>query len=592
MARTCISLAFTGSGGAGIMTAGQILLDAAARSGLYGLMVRSLGPQIRGGESAALLRLGTKPVESLGDTCSLLLAVDWGNIDRFADEIPLDENSLVLADPEQGPIPEVIAARSPRIGLLPLKAMADSVSGGRINMVALGLVGKLIGLDETVVHDAVKAALGRKSQGVVDISLQTLGVGARANEGIKAEHPDVVAALGLARSFDARTPDDPTAETRWLLSGNSATGYGVLRGGVRFCAAYPITPATEILEWLAHALPKVGGSLVQAEDELASINMVVGGSFGGVPSMTATSGPGLSLMVETIGLAVCAEVPLVVCNVMRGGPSTGIPTKSEQSDLNIALFGLHGDAPHIVTAATDIRDCLFTGQWSVQLAEAMQTPVIMLTDQAMGQAQAVIKPLPASLVPTERLTAPADSQGYRRYAVTNSGVSPMAIPGTPGTMYTAEGLEHSPLGRPSTQAGDHHQQLDKRLRKIETYDYGDAWAEISNPGDGEVALITFGSVTGVAREAAEALNADGIPTRVIALRLLMPLQVTRLTRALQGVKRALVIEQNHSQQFLGYLRSAFDFAADVRSCSKPGPVPIRPREIVSAITDWDKGDKV
>ena len=173
----------------------------------------------------------------------------------------------------------------------------------------------------------------------------------------------------------------PRDDARWNISGNEAAGLGAVRGGIRFVAAYPITPATEILEWLAPNLEKVGGVLVQAEDELASINMIIGGSFGGMPSMTATSGPGLALMMEAIGLAVASETPIVVINVMRGGPSTGIPTKSEQSDLNIALYGLHGDAPHIVTAAHCIADCQFTTQWSVHLAEQLQVPVIVLTDQ-------------------------------------------------------------------------------------------------------------------------------------------------------------------------------------------------------------------
>ncbi|MBE1236400.1 2-oxoacid:acceptor oxidoreductase subunit alpha [Phaeovibrio sulfidiphilus] len=584
MAKTCFSLALTGSGGAGVMTAGQILLDAAARSGLYGLMVRSLGPQIRGGESAAILRIGTAPVSSLGDTCSVLVAVDWGNIERFADEIPLDENSLVIADPDQGEVPPVIVAKSPKIAFVPLKALADTVPGGRVNMIALGLAAALAGFDEAVVAEAIQASLGRKSQEVVDISLQTLRAGMGAATAVRSEAPEIA---DLACGCSAPAPDNGK-HRRWLLSGNAATGLGILRGGVRYCAAYPITPATEVLEWLAGALPKVGGALVQAEDELASINMVVGGSFAGIPSMTATSGPGLSLMVETLGLAVAAEIPLVVCNVMRGGPSTGIPTKSEQSDLNIALFGLHGDAPHVVTAATDIRDCLFTGQWSVQLAEAMQTPVIMLTDQAMGQAQAVIEPLEASPQKTERLVPSENTPNYQRYAVTNSGVSPMAIPGMKGCAYTADGLEHSPLGRPSTQARDHQDQLDKRARKIEAHDYGDAWADID--GEGEIALLTFGSLTGVAREAAETLRARGVPVRVIALRLLMPLRTEDLKRALQGVRRVLVIEQNHSRQFLAYLKSTFDFEAEVVSCARPGPVPIRPQEIVTAATSRDMGD--
>src|SRR5690606_35411547 len=171
---------------------------------------------------------------------------------------------------------------------------------------------------------------------------------------------------------------------------NDGAGLGALRGGIRFVAAYPITPATEMLEWMAPALTRIGGTLLQAEDELASINMAIGASFGGVPSLTATAGPGLSLMAEGIGLAVSAEVPVVIVDVMRGGPSTGIPAKSEQSDLSFAVDGLHGDAPRLVLAPTSITDCVATTQWAVTLAEATQAPAIVLSDQFMGQSRAIV----------------------------------------------------------------------------------------------------------------------------------------------------------------------------------------------------------
>ena len=216
----------------------------------------------------------------------------------------------------------------------------------------------------------------------------------------------------------------------------------------------------------------MGGSLLQAEDELASVNMIIGASYGGVPSLTATAGPGLSLMTEAIGLAVAAEVPIVVVDVMRGGPSTGIPAKSEQSDLSFAVSGLHGDAPRLVLAPNSIADCVATTQWAVHLAEALQAPAIVLSDQFMGQSRAIIDAPQESALVAHRLTAAPNTPDYKRYRNTESGVSPMAIPGTPGNVYTADGLEHSESGVPSSQAGDHKLQLDKRERKLALYDYG------------------------------------------------------------------------------------------------------------------------
>ncbi|HEX6362376.1 MAG TPA: 2-oxoacid:acceptor oxidoreductase family protein, partial [Albitalea sp.] len=334
-----MSVALAGSGGSGVMTAGTMLLDAAARAGLYGLFVRSSGPQIRGGEAAALMRLARRPMDALDDGFDLLLAMDWQNVNRFADEIPLHAKSLILSDADEGEAPEVFARSGARCVTLPLKKMAKAIPGSWVNMIALGLAGGLSGLPLEALEQALRASWKRAEDGL------------KAN--LAALHKGFEAAAGIESS--ARLPEgEASTARRWQISGNEAAGYGALRGGVRFVAAYPITPATELLEWMAPALTKVGGSLLQAEDELASINMIVGASYGGVPSLTATAGPGLALMAEAIGLAVSAEVPIVVVDVMRTGPSTGIATKSEQADLNIALYGMHGDAPHIVVAPNSL----------------------------------------------------------------------------------------------------------------------------------------------------------------------------------------------------------------------------------------------
>ncbi len=371
---------------------------------------------------------------------------------------------------------------------------------------------------------------------------------------------------------------------RWLLSGNEGAGFGALRGGIRFVAAYPITPATELLEWMAPALTQVGGTLLQAEDELASINMIIGASFGGVPSLTATAGPGLALMTEGIGLAVSAEVPVVIVDVMRGGPSTGIPAKSEQSDLSFAVDGLPGDAPRLVLAPTSIADCVATTQWAVQLAEAMQAPAIVLSDQFMGQSRAIIDyPADPGFV-AGRLVAEAHTPDFKRYRNTESGVSPMAIPGTPGIVYTADGLEKNEGGIPSSQARDHYTQLDKRERKLIQYDYGSWWADVE--GDGEAAVITFGSVTDVAREALARLAGQGVSARLIALRLLAPALPERLAAALAGVSRVLVVEQNHTAQLFRYLRAMYDLPGKPVSFHRPGPLPMRPGELSKVILEW------
>ncbi|WP_404378944.1 2-oxoacid:acceptor oxidoreductase subunit alpha [Caenispirillum salinarum] len=572
MALNSVSLALTGSGGAGVMTSGQVLVDAAAKAGWYGLMARSLGPQIRGGESAALLRLSPGPVQSMDDCYDLMLAVDWGNIERFASEIPLTSKSIIVTDPAQGEVPEIMRRNNPIIVEIPLKEIAKSVEGGRINMVALGLVAKVIGLPEDYCIEVLSKALAKKGPEALEKSIAGMRAG--------ADHADKLTGVP---TLDAPRTDHGE---RWSITGNEATGLGALRGGVRFVAAYPITPATEVLEYMAPNLPKLGGALVQAEDELASINMAIGGSFGGVPSLTATSGPGLALMTESIGLAVASETPVVIINVQRGGPSTGIPTKSEQVDLNIAINGLHGDAPHLVTAPTSIADSLFTAQWTVHMAEAMQCPAIVLTDQAMGQARAIIdKPADLAFVGQRRkpeLVSGAVEEGYQRYAVTKDGVSPMAIPGMKGGEYTADGLEHSPKGTPSTQAQHHQEQLDKRERKLKTFDYGDHWADIE--GDGEIAIITWGSVTEQVREAIDRIEeTKSLKVKLIALRLLSPALPEKMAEALNGVRKALIVEQSHSKQYTLMLKAHYDLPPVYATLNRPGPLAIRPHEIVTAL---------
>ncbi len=561
-----LSIAILGSGGSGVMTAGSLLLEAAGQTGWYGMMTRSSGPQIRGGEAAALLRLSPDSVETHKGRFDLLLAIDWLNADRFVGEIILDSDSIVIGD-TGGKVPEAISAMGGQYVELPLTKLAKDIKGGRANMVALGALAHLIQLPMKAISSVLAKSLKRKGQEVVNTSI------AGVQAGLDAAH-----VLPPAPTISIST--DASIE-RWSITGNEAAGLGAIRGGVRFVAAYPITPATEILEWLAPALTKVGGTLVQAEDELASINQLIGGSFGGVPSLTATSGPGLALMTESIGLAVASETPVVVVDVMRGGPSTGIPTKSEQSDLNIAIYGLHGDAPHLVVAPMSIGDCLFTTQWATHLAETLQTAAIVLSDQSLGQTRAVInRPADIEFISGGREVT-CNSEGFQRYAVNDSGVSPMSIPGTPGCQYTADGLEHSPSGTPSSRAEDHIPQLNKRKRKLDQFDYGNHWALVE--GEGNIAVITWGSSTGPVREAIAQYQTQDIHIRLIAIRLLLPIQPDQLSKALEGVEQILVVEQSHGAQFYHYLRAHYSFSGTITSMAIPGPLMIRPDEVYSEL---------
>ncbi len=568
-----LSVAITGSGGSGAVTVGLILLKAIARSGFFGLMTRSAGPQIRGGESAAMIRFSDQPVRCMDDRFDVLIGIDWLNVDRFMDEMPLDAESLIIGNSAVGEAPPVLTSAGSSVHQFDFKALAESIKRGRPNMVALGVLAATVGLPEVAVGEGVRSVLAKKGDAMVNAALACVSLGYEQSDAtlVSAPQPPVQAAA------------------RWNISGNEACGLGALRGGVRFVAAYPITPASEVLEWLAPQLERLGGSLLQAEDELASVNMIIGSSFGGVPSLTATSGPGLSLMSEGLGLAVASETPVVVVDVMRGGPSTGIPTKSEQSDLNLAIYGLHGDAPHIVVAPLSIEDCVFTTQWAVGLAEHLQTVAVVLSDQALGQSRAVAEQPAETPSLLQRRLEKAPDDGYLRYVDCEDGISPMAVPGIKGGMYTADGLEHNPLGTPSSAVSDHRDQMDKRLRKIERFDYGPAWAETH--GKGSMAIVTWGSASGAVHEAVERLAERGISCRMVALRLLAPLHRQAFEQALEGAEQILVVEQNHSGQLYRYLNACEALPPEGVSFARPGPLPFRPGEIVDAVLGHlERGD--
>jgi 2-oxoglutarate ferredoxin oxidoreductase subunit alpha len=581
--RDPITVAVCGSGGTGAVTAGLILLAAARRRGDYGLLMRAAGPQVRGGESVSILRFGARPIGCIGDRVDLLAALDWRNIERFVDELPLTRAGLILTDPASGPVPEAISASGATQRESRFSASAREHPGGRANMVAVGALGREAGFGLEALLAGAESTLAGKGHAVIDAAQACICTG------YETAPPPRIAYPPATRQPAA---GDSEATPRWQLSGNAAAGLGALRAGVRFVAAYPITPASDLLEWLAPRIERLGGTLVQAEDELAAINMLVGASFGGIPALTATSGPGLSLMSEGIGLAIASEIPILVVNVTRGGPSTGLPTKSEQADLDQALYGLHGDAPHLVLAPISIADCSFSVEWASRLAERLQTAAILLSDQLLGQTQATIDPPPRCPPVPERkrppqvpAQTPADSVGTR-YALTPDGISPMPIPGQPGGTYTADGLEHDPCGTPSSRASDHALQLAKRRDKLLAYDYGTAWVEIDcgESIDGEppsLNLLTWGSSWGAVQEAATRLRAEGIPVRAIALRLIAPLQRAAVC-SLLGRDPVLVVELNHSGQLFRYLHAERSLPAGAQSLARPGPLPLRPAEVVAA----------
>ncbi len=598
---TSLTIAMVGSGGTGVVAAGEILLRAAAKQGLYGILRKTFGPQIRGGESAAIVRLGSELVSNLSGNIELLLVLDWRNFQRFADEIPISESTILIQDMAAGAAPANLPEPKQTL-TLDFLGLAKALGSSHSNLALLGYVASWLGCSPEFIDSAIRHRLQTHTQDVIELAITV------AQGGGQLQHEQAIPLEPPLEAVVAQATTAGEAEDLWLANGNQLIGLGALEAGIRFVAAYPITPASDVLEWIAGEIESVGGHLVQAEDELAAVNMAIGAGFGGVPAMTATSGPGMALMSEAMGLAVASETPLVVVDVMRGGPSTGIPTKSEQSDFNLAVYGLHGDAPHVVLSALSISDCHFTAGWAAEIASERQSLVVILSDQFIGQSSQIMPPVAsmAFSASTEQAklsqAATDEDQAYFRYLDTDSGISPVALPGQPGTMFTADGLEHNAAAIPSPKSADHQQQLAKRLRKLDSLVESEHWAEVQGQiqeqiqgqiegqiqRQGSILLICWGSLYQVSLEAQAQLQEKGIDITVMGLRLLAPLPQEKIKRMMAQAQQTLVIEQNQQGQFAHYLRS-FD-EQDCKSeplsfhqYCRPGPTLFSPGEIVAQV---------
>jgi len=440
-----VVLAIAGSGGDGVITAGDFITRSAARKGLFAFMLKSYGPQIRGGESSARIRVSAKPIYSQGDFVDVLAVFSWKDYKRFTDEIELREHAVVLYDESDKTPLEVVPIppeKNARFIAVPFKKLASEELKVPLakNMVLLGVLGELLNLPLDALKDAVMQKFGKKRPEAAAINIQAIDLGA---EWVKQNLPE-----GIPYRLAAEG-----GNPKLVMTGNDALAFGAIHAGLKFYAGYPITPASPILEFLARELPRFGGAVIQTEDELAAVAMALGASWAGARAMTASSGPGLSLKQEAIGLAAMAEIPLVVVDVQRVGPSTGIPSKTEQADLFQAIGGTHGDAPRVVLAPTDVEDNFQVAVEAFYLAEKYQLPVIILSDQFLGER--------AETVDEEVLFARDRSVGrrlpgegelgedYARYKITEDGVSPMAIPGMKGGQHYISGLEHTEKGWPN-----------------------------------------------------------------------------------------------------------------------------------------------
>lgn len=561
-----LTLSIVGSGGDGAVAAGDILAMACAREGLHVIKTEAYGPQIRGGESSCTVRISGRRITAQADALDVLVVFSWADFARFKSELTPAAHAIVFYE-EKDPPPDDLAG----LRLVPI-AFSDLARNAR-NIFALGVLSAALGIPAGGLRDAIRRRFARKAEAVVDGNLAAFEKGM---ETIRA-----------AGSFEASVaaPAVTVREPLLLMSGNEATAVAAIDAGCRFFAGYPITPSSEILHFLADWLPKIGGTCLQTEDELAAIGAVVGGSFAGVKSMTATSGPGLSLMAEMIGLSSIAEIPSVIVNVQRGGPSTGIPTKSEQSDLLHALFASHGDTPRAVIAPTGVEDSYRCTVEAFNISEEFQLPVIVLSDQLIAQRRETIPAgaLTANVVERRRPTA-AELADYRRYRETADGVSPMSVPGMAGGIYQTNGLEHDELGRPNSGFLTHERMNAKRYRKLDAIARKYRLFDRFGPETAELGILCWGSSAGTVREVVEKMNGAGARIAAFVPRMLMPLPVEDIEAFVASCDSVLIVELSYSRQFQQYLRTQLDLPRERTSFfARSGGKPLGVSELIRQI---------
>ncbi len=582
-------IGIVGAGGDGVLTIGEMLVRGAAALGLYAMQLKSFGAQIRGGESSCKVRISNQPVQSQGDRINLLVAYNWKDYKQFAAELTLAEDVVILC-PENDPTPveeiplEPVYKRCVR--KLPIEKLSEQATGAKAskNVVSLGMLVSFMGLPPDPFKDTVKERFGRKSEELAAKNLHAFDMG--------YGH---VQAAGMA---------DVCARTRFalkgggdklVLTGNDAFALGALHAGAEFFSGYPITPSTEIMEIMSKELIAAGGTFIQTEDEIAACAMAIGASFAGKRAFTATSGPGVSLMIEGIGLACIAELPLVIVNVQRGGPSTGIPTKTEQGDLLQAIFGCHGDAPKVVLAPCDVRDCFNAAVEAFYIAEHWQIPVIVLSDQFIGHRveavdvdHFVVDEKSGHFRPNAgRLVAQGDDLNpYIRYRITEGGVSPITHPGMEGGAYLCAGISHNEVGAPTARVDIHHEQAQKRYAKMSAIHRELSFLRYYGPPEAKTAVLCWGSTKGAVKEALARFNAAS-KTKIKAAvpQILYPFPDREMEAFLKGVESLVVVEMSYSSQFLKYLRAFIDLPARVIHHKRPGGAPFTVEEIVSKMEE-------
>jgi len=550
MVQDDLTIRIGGEAGMGLESSGAGFSKALTRGGLYAFGLPDYYSRIRGGHNFYSIRVAPQPLYSHAEPVHLVLALDVETIRRHVDNI-VEGGGVVYDDGHE--VPEDL--RRPGVNLfpVPLTALAKESGGREVmrNTLALGVAAGLIGFDPTYMESVVRDNFARKGQAVVDANLRVIEAGVQAARPFQADFPFRMEAV-------------PDAPARLILNGNEAFALGALAGGCRFVAAYPMTPGSPVLHWFAGHAKAYGAVTKHAEDEIAAINMAIGAAHVGARALVPTSGGGFSLMVEALGLAGITETPVVVYNAQRPGPATGMPTRTEQGDLLFMMHASQGEFPRFVLAPGTIEESFGTGWQAFNLAERYQTPVLVLSDHYLAVAYRTVE-LDAldfdeieidrgALLTEEELTGLEEP--YRRFQVTESGISARAVPGHPNAVWVTSSNEHDEYGAIDESPENRTAQVDKRMRKVEGAIHeieGPSWY---GPEEAELTFLCWGSTYGPLREAVERLNEEK-PGRANMLHLstLHPFPLRAVQVALERANCTIAVEGNSTGQLETLLRA-------------------------------------
>ena len=568
-----LSIGIGGEAGQGIATPGDILARIFVRRGLHLNTYNAYQSIIRGGHIFLFVRISDEEIYSHGDKLDLLLCLNQDTMDRHLNLI--GEGGRIIFNSDT--IKPGTANDGADLCPIPVAELTESRNRLVQNTVAVGAVASLIGLDFRVLEESLSLRFQRQGENIV-------------TENVRVARAGYDYAQQNFQPFHSNLPSLPKPLGVW--AGNEALAMGGAAAGVKFYAAYPMSPSTGVLHWMAQNARNLGIMVRQVEDEIGVANMVIGAAHTGCRAMCATSGGGFALMTEAVGSAAMMEIPAVFIDVQRAGPSTGVPTKTEQGDLWQALGASQGDFERFIVAPKDALDAFNTVPELFNLADRCQCPGIIISDLLISEGRFSFDPESVNMHPQiergELITEPSDGNGYMRYQDTRSGVSPRAIPGLEGYVHVVATDEHDEDGilisDEFTNPHKRRQMVEKRARKFEGITDQIAGPELEGPEEAEVTLIGWGSTYGVIREAVQQLAEQGVTASHLPIKWIVPFHADAVSEVMSRAKRTIIVENNYSGQFARYLRSETGLSADGHIRKYDGE-PFMPHHIVNGVLE-------